>query len=196
MKPPRGLWHGLGLVAVLTLLLLPASASAATSVRAFHAEPFLAAHLAAPTAPPVTVGASATVHFVAAPGYAAAGTQGSASGLQGTTVVLPGCAGACTDRYRSASSVAIAAGHYAERVRFTVTQPGRAGTAVGFDVEVAVELTTGWVVGMGYFSTGVATTVATSTITLAFYVDLGTAVPTVLVLHTTVNACTATTGCP
>jgi hypothetical protein len=83
-----------------------------------------------------------------------------------------------------------------ERVIFTVTQPRNTGPAVGFDVEVAVHLTTGWVYGNGYFSTGVATGAATSTISLRLYVDLGTAVPTVQKVEVTVDRCTSTTGCP
>jgi len=111
-------------------------------------------------------------------------------------VVLPACGGACTDRYRPASSVAIAAGHYTDRVIFTVTQPPATGAAIGFDLEIAVHLTTRWVFGTGYFSTGVATGATTSTVTLRIYVDLGTAVPTVEAVEVTVNRCLSTTGCP
>jgi hypothetical protein len=189
-------WQGIGLVVLLLLVVIPASASAATSVRAFTASHYYASKVTLLAAPPVTVGANALVHLGAAPGYAAAGVQGTSSGLQGSTVVLASCTAACTDRYRPASSVALAAGHYVERVIFTVTQPRNTGPAVGFDVEVAVHLTTGWVYGNGYFSTGVATGAATSTISLRLYVDLGTAVPTVQKVEVTVDRCTSTTGCP
>ena len=196
MRGPGGLGHWLGLTLLLLLLVIPSSVSAATTVRVFHASPYLVQHVVPLAAPPVTIGANAVVHFRVAPGYAAAGVQGTSPGLQGTTVVLAACAGTCTDRYRPASSVAIAAGHYADRVLFTVTQPGRAGPAVGFDLEIAVHLATGWVFGMGYFSTGVATGAGTATINLRMYVDLGAAVPTVIAVEVTVNRCLSTTGCP
>jgi len=195
MKRPAGLGHWLGLAVLLLLVVLPATGSAATTVRVFHAS-YAVARITPLAAPPVTVGAHATIHYAAAPGYPAAGVQGTSPGLQGTTVVLPGCARACTDRYRPASSVAIAAGHYAERVIFTVIQPGAAGPAVGFDIAVAVHLTTGWVFGFGYFSTGVATGAATSAITLRVYVDLGTAVPAITAVEVTDNRCLSTTACP
>lgn len=196
MKQPRGLWHWLGLALLVLLVALPTTVSAATTVRVFPAAPYLVVHVTLLAAPPVTIGANAVRYFGAAPGYAAAGTQGTSPGLQGTTVVLPACAAACTDRYRPASSAAIAAGHYTDRVIFTVTQPGDAGPAVGFDLEIAVHLTTGWVFGNGYFSTGVSTGAGTSTITLRMYVDLGTAAPTVLAVEVTVNRCLSTTACP
>jgi hypothetical protein len=195
MKRTLGLWHGIGLVVAILLIVVPSSVSAATTVRVFTLHS-TAVRITPSAAPPVTIGAYAVRHFAAAPGYAAAGVQGASPGLDGTTVVLPACAAACTDRYRPASSVAIAAGHYTERVIFTVTQPGSAGPAVGFDLEIAVHLTTGWVVGMGYFSTGVATGTGTSTVTLRMYVDLGTAAPTVSAVEITVNRCSSTTGCP
>lgn len=196
MRTPRRLRHWLALALLLLLAAVPTTASAATTVREFPAAPYAVEHLTPLPAPPVTVGAEAVRLFAAAPGYAEAGVQGSSIGLEGTTTVLASCTGACTDRYRPASSPAIAAGHYAERVIFTVTQPAAAGPAVGFDLEIAVHLTTGWVVGMGYFSTGVATGAATATITLRMYVDLGTAAPTVDAVEVTVNRCLATTGCP
>jgi hypothetical protein len=196
MRRSGSRWHGLGLVVLLLLVVVPSTASAATSVRPFTASHYYANKVTLLAAPPVVIGARAVVHLGAAPGYAAAGVQGTSSGLQGTTVVLPSCAAACTDRYRPASSVALAAGHYTERVTFTVTQPRNVGPAIGFDVDVAVHLTTGWVYGKGYFSTGVATGAATSTITLRLFVDLGTAVPTVEAVEVSLNHCTVTTGCP
>lgn len=196
MTRPRGLWHGLGLVLLLLLVTVPSTADAATTVTTFHASPYYDARLTPPAQPPVTIGAEAVVHFGAAPGYAAAGTQGTSPGLQGTTVVLATCIGACTDRYRPASSAAIVAGDYAERVIFTVTQPGDAGPAVGFDVDVGVHTTAGWVFGVGYLSTGVAGTAPTSTVTLRLYVVLGTTAPTIDAVEVTVNRCSATTGCP
>ena len=196
MRGPAGLRHWLGLSLLLLLLVVPSSVSAATTVRVFHAAPYLVQHVVPLGAPPVTIGANAVVHLRFAPGYAPAGVQGSSPGLQGTTVVLPTCPRACIDRYRPASSAALAAGHYAERVFFTVTQPGGAGPAVGFDLEIAVHLTTGWVFGMGYFSTGVATGAGTATISVRMYVDLGTAAPTVSAVEVTVNRCLSTTGCP
>jgi len=191
-----GLRHWLGLVLLLLLVVLPATSSAATTLRVAPSPHFSAVRELPAAAPPVVVGANLLRHFLFAPGYAAAGTQGTSPGLQGTTVVLPGCGRACTDQYRTASSPAIVAGHYAERVTFTVTQPGAAGPAVGFDLEIAVHLTTGWVFGNGYFSTGVATGAGTSTITLRMWVDLGTAVPTVLGVVVTDNRCLVTTACP
>jgi hypothetical protein len=197
MKRTGRLSSNLGLLVLLLLVLVPASAAGATSVRTFAAAPYLTERLAAPATPPVTVGAHGLRHFAAAPGYAAAGVQGASPGLQGTTVVLPACAAAtCTDNYRPASAAAIPAGSYAERVTFTVTQPHHTGTAVGFDVDIAVLLTTGWVVGKGYLSTGVTTGAGTATVTLRLFVDLGAAAPTVTVVRVTVNACTAATGCP
>lgn len=196
MKTRRGHWQGVGLALLLVLVVVPSVATAATTVRTVTASKYLVGHPTLLAAPPVTIGANAVVHFAAAPGYAAAGTQGTTQGLQGTTVVLAACAGACTDNYRPASAAAIVAGDYTDRVTFTVTQPGRAGTSVGFDVEVAVDLTTGWVFGKGYFATGLATTVGAATITLHLFVVLGTAVPTVHVVRVTVDRCTATTGCP
>lgn len=189
-------WPAAGLAFLLLLLVVPSFVSAATSVRTFTASPYSTFHPTLRAAPPVTVGAHAVVRFGFAPGYAAAGVQGSSPGLQGTTVVLASCAVACTDRYRPASSAAIAARDYTERTTFTVTQPVHTGTPVGFGLEVAVDLTTGWVVGFGYFSTGVATGATTATITLQFYVDLGTAAPTVTAVEVTVNLCGSTTGCP
>ncbi|HKN06182.1 MAG TPA: hypothetical protein VJ021_01065 [Thermoplasmata archaeon] len=196
MRSSRRPWHGLGLAILLLLVVIPASASAATTVRSFPGSPYLTVKTAPLAAPPVTIGAQALLHFRGAPGYVAAGVQGTSPGLEGTPVVLAACAAACTDRYRPASAPALPAGDYIERVIFTVVQPGHAGPAVGFDVEVAVHLTTGWVFGNGYFSTGVATGGATSTITLRLYVDLGAALPTVTSVEVTVNRCTLTTGCP
>jgi len=196
MRQPHRLWHWLGLSLILVLFVLPTTAFAATTLRTLPAHPYLVVHVTLLAPPPVTIGANAVRYFGFAPGYAAAGTQGTSPGLEGTTVVLPACAGACTDRYRPASSAAIAAGDYTDRVIFTVTQPPAAGPAVGFDLEIAVHLTTGWVFGTGYFSTGVSTGAATSTITLRMYVNLGTAVPDVEVVEVTVNRCLATTACP
>jgi len=196
MRKPVRLWQWLALTGFILLLALPSSASAATTLTVHRAAPSMDVRVALLAAPPVTVGASAVRYFGFAPGYPAAGVQGTSPGLEGTTVVLPACAGACTDRYRPASSVAIAAGHYTERVIFTVTQPVATGAAIGFDLEIAVHLTTGWVFGNGYFSTGVGTGAATSTISLRIYVDLGTAAPTVEVVRVAVNACLSTAGCP
>jgi len=196
MRQPRRLWHWLGLASLVLLVALPTSTLAATTVTAHAPDRYLTQHLTPLAAPPVTVGANAVRYFAAAPGYGAGGVQGTSPGLEGTTVTLAACVGACTDRYRPASSVAIAAGHYTDRVIFTVTQPRAAGPAVGFDLEIAVHLTTGWVFGMGYFSTGVSTGAATSTITLRIYVDLGTAAPTVEAVEVTVNRCLSTTACP
>jgi len=196
MRRGSGLWQGLGLAVLLLLVVIPSSASAATSVGTFAASHYYAASVAPGAAAPVVIGAHATIHLGAAPGYAAAGVQGTSPGLEGATVVLPSCTGACTDRYRPASSAVLAAGHYVERVIFTVTQPRNTGPAVGFDVDIAVHLTTGWVVGIGYFSSGVGAGAATSTISLRLYVDLGTAAPTVTTVEVTVNGCTSITGCP
>ncbi len=196
MRKPIGLGHWLGLAFLVLLFALPTVVSATTTVRVFHPTAFLDERLTPLAAPPVVVGAHATVHFAAAPGYAPAGVQGASPGLEGTTLVLPGCAGTCAHRYRPASALAIPAGHYAERVLFTVTQPGRAGPAVGFDVEVAVHLATGWVFGNGYFSTGLATTVGTATVRLLLYVDLGAAIPRVLAVEVVDNRCLSTTACP
>lgn len=189
-------WQAFGLAVFLLIVVIPSTAVAATSVRTFTASNYYVAHVAPAAAPPVTIGAYAERYVAAAPGYAAAGTQGTSPGVQGTTVVLPACAGACTDRYRPASAAAIPAGSYTERETFTVTQPADTGVAVGFDVDVAVHLTSGWVFGIGYFSTGLAAGAGTSTVTLRLYVDLGTAAPTVTAVETTVNRCTSTSGCP
>lgn len=196
MRRVRRWWHGIGLAVLLLLVVVPSFAAGATSVRTFSASSYLVSRVALAAAPPVTIGAYALIHPAGAPNYPAAGTQGTSPGLEGTTVVLASCAAACTDRYRPASSAAIPAGSYLERTIFTVTQPPSTGPAVGFDMEVAVHLTTGWVVGNGYFSTGVATGATASTITLRFYVDLGTVAPTVTAVEVTVNRCTSTTGCP
>jgi len=196
MRGSRDRWQGLGLAILLLLVVVPATASAATTVRSFPGSPYFTAKTAPLAAPPVTIGANALVHLRGAPGWVAAGVQGASAGLEGTPVVLAACTAACTDRYRPASAPALPARDYTERVIFTVTQPGLAGPAVGFDVEVAVHLTTGWVFGNGYFSTGVATGAATSTVTLRLYVDLGAAIPTVTSVEVTVNRCTLTTGCP
>jgi hypothetical protein len=195
MRGPGGLRHWLGLAVLLLLLTLP-TAAASTTVRVFHAAPYLVERVTPLAAPPVVIGANAVVHLRFAPGYVAAGVQGNTPGLQGTTVTLAGCAGTCTVRYRPASSPAISAGHYTERVLFTVTQPGRAGPAVGFDVEVAIHLGAGWVIGTGYFSTGLATTAGTSTVRVFFYVDLGPAAPAVSAVEVVDNRCLATTACP
>jgi len=189
-------WQGVGLTILLILVLLPSFASAATSVGTLPGSHYFAARATPAPTPPVTIGAHARVHLVVAPGYPAAGTQGSSPGLQGTTVVLASCAAACTRNYRPASAPALPAGHYAERVTLTVTQPRHAGPAVGFDVEVAVHLTTGWIFGKGYFSTGVATGATTATITLRLFVDLGAAFPTITAVRVTVDRCALTTGCP
>ena len=196
MRTCYGRWKGVGLVVLLLLVVLPSLASGATTVRTFSASHYFAAKLAPLAAPPVTVGANLNVHLAVAPGYPAAGVQGPSVGLQGTTVVLPSCARACTDRYRPASSPALAAGDFAERVIFTVTQPGIAGPAVGFDLEIAVHLTTGWVFGNGYLSTGVGTGAAAATVTLRMFVNLGLAAPTVTAVEVTLNRCLSTTGCP
>ena len=196
MRKAGGLRHWLGLAVLLLLVVVPASAAGATSVRTFPAAPYKDGHIVPLAAPPVTIGASAVRYFGAAPGYAAAGVQGTSPGLEGTTVVLPACTGACIDRYRPASAPAIPAGEYTERVIFTVTQPAVAGPAVGFDVDIGVHLSTGWFFGVGYFSTGVATGAATATISLRMYVPLGTVAPTVRAVEVTVNRCTSTTACP
>jgi len=186
----------MGIAVLLLLVVVPSMTTAATTVRTFTASNYLVETPALATLPPVTIGAHAGQRFVGAPGYAAAGTQGSSPGLQGVTVTLAACRFRCTDNYRPASSAAIAAGHYAERVTFTVTQPASTGTATGFDVEVAVHLTTGWFFGSGYFSTGRATRAVASTITLRFFVDLGTTAPTVTAVEVSVNSCLSTAGCP
>jgi hypothetical protein len=178
------------------LVVIPASASAATTVRAFVGSHYFDRRITPAAAPPVTIGAHALVHLGAAPGYAAAGVQGTSPGLEGTTVVLAACAAACTRNYRPAASAALPAGSYVEQVTFTVTQPHHAGPAVGFDVDVAVHLTTGWVFGKGYLSTGLATGAAASTITLHLYVNLGAVLPTVRAVEVTLNRCAVTTGCP
>jgi hypothetical protein len=196
MRSSRHRWHLLGLAILLVLVVLPATASAATSVRTFPGSPYFTVKTTPLAAPPVAIGANALVHLRGAPAWAAAGVQGASPGLKGTSVVLAACAAACTDRYRPASAPALPARDYTERVIFTVNQPGLAGPAVGFDVEVAVHLTTGWVFGNGYFSTGVGTGAATSVITLRLYVDLGAVIPTVTGVEVTVNRCTLTTGCP
>jgi hypothetical protein len=183
-------------VVLLLLVIIPASASAATTVRAFPGSPYLTLKITPLAAPPVTIGAHARVHLGGAPGYAAAGVQGTSPGGQGSTVVLAPCAGACTRNYRPASTPALAAGHYTERVSFRVVQPPHAGPAVGFQVDVAVHLTTGWIFGKGYFSTGVAPGAATSIITLRLFVDLGAALPTILSVEVTLNRCVLTTSCP
>jgi len=196
MRGPRGRWHWLGVAVLLLLVALPASASAATSVRVFPASPYLVQHVTPLAPPPVVVGAHVVRHLGGAPGYPAAGVQGTTPGLQGTTVVLASCPVRCTYSYRPASSPALPAAHYVERVLFTVTQPAHAGPAVGFDLEIAVHLSTGWVFGMGYFSTGVATGGVAASVTLRMYVDLGAALPTVIGVEVTVNRCLTTTGCP
>jgi len=197
MKRPDRHLRWLVLAGTLLLVLLPAVASAATTVRTFPGDPYLAERLAAPATPPVTIGGDLTRHLGGAPGYAAAGVQGTSPGLQGTTTVLPACATAvCRDNYRPASTGALPGGIYVERVTFTVTQPSRAGPAVGFDVDVAVHLTSGWVFGVGYFSTGIGPRAGSAMITLEFFVDLGGAVPTVTAVEVTVNECGAATGCP
>jgi hypothetical protein len=193
-----GRWaRTIGLCAIVLLLAIPAISSASTTVRTFTASPYFDHQSAAPAAPPVTIGAHAVVRLGRAPAYAAAGVQGTSPGLQGTGVVLASCAlGTCIANYRPASAPALPARHYTERVTFTVTQPSRVGTAVGFDVDVGVDLATGWVFGRGYFSTGVDTHATTSTVTLRLFVDLGAAVPTVNAVQVTVNLCTSATGCP
>jgi len=198
MTSSRG-WRASALllaISVAFLVAVPSLASGATTVRTFTASEYRAIRPTPSAAPPVATGGHLLRHFGVAPGFAAAGTQGTSPGLEGTTVTLTSCAAACTDDYRPASSVAIPAGSWVERQTFTVTQPRHAGTAVGFDLEVAVHLTTGWVVGTGYLSTGVATGAGTSTVTLQFFVNLGATAPTVTAVLVTVNSCTATTGCP
>jgi hypothetical protein len=196
MKKPAGLWHLFGLLALALLFVLPTTASAATTVRVFPTPHSSAFSLPAPAPPPVTIGPHATVRLAVVPGYPAAGTQAASPGLDGTTVVLASCARTCTDNYRPASSPAIPARHYEERVTFTVTQPARTGTVVGFDVDIAVHVSTGWVFGVGYFSTGLGTRAVTSTITLRLFVDMGAAAPTVLSVEVTVNACLTASACP
>ncbi|HTT45214.1 MAG TPA: hypothetical protein VMH38_04275 [Thermoplasmata archaeon] len=196
MRRPRGLWQWLGLVSLLLLVALPTTASAATTVRVGPTQRYLVEHLTPLAAPPVVIGAHATLRFAIAPRYVAAGVQGSSPGLQGTTVTLASCGGACTDLYRPASSPRLGANHYAERVTFAVTQPRAAGPAVGFDVQVAIHLSSGWVFGTGYFSTGVSPGAGTTAVTLRLFVDLGTAAPTVLAVEVVVNRCLSTTGCP
>ena len=196
MRGPGGLRHWLGLTLLLLLVAVPSTATAATTVRTLPATHYLVQQVVPLAAPPVTVGAHALLLFRFTPGYAAAGVQGIMPGLQGTTVVLASCGARCTDHYRPASSPAIVVGDYAERVTFTVTQPGNAGTAVGFDLEIGVHTNTGWVFGMGYFSTGLGIRAAAATITLLLYVSLGTVHPTVLAVEVTVNRCLSTTGCP
>jgi len=196
MRRPGGLRHWLGLAVLLLLVIIPSTVTAATTVRTLPATHYLVERVVPLAAPPVTVGAHALQLFRVTPGYPAAGVQGTMPGLQGTTVVLASCNVRCTDRYRPASSPAITVGHYAERVTFTVTQPARTGTAVGFDLEIGIQTNTGWVFGMGYFSTGLALRAATAAITLLVYVDLGTVRPTVLAVEVTVNTCLSTTGCP
>lgn len=197
MRKSSPLMRGSAIVLLLLLLAIPSTASAATTVGVFSASPYLASAPTPAAAPPVTIGAHALIRFgFAPPGYAAAGVQAPSAGLQGTTLILPPCATACTDRYRPASSPALIARHFAERVTFRVVQPQHVGPAVGFDVEVAVHLTTGWVFGKGYFSTGVTPGATTHVITLLLFVDLGAARPTVTAVEVSVNRCTATTGCP
>jgi hypothetical protein len=196
MRRSRGLGQGVGIIVLVLLVGLSTSASASTTVRTFAGSPYFTAHPALAVAPPVTIGAHVVAHFGGVATAPAAGVQGTSPGLEGTTVVLASCAARCTDRYRPASAPVLPTGHYTERVTFTVVQPAHTGQAVGFDVDVGVQLTTGWVFGVGYFSTGVATGAAPSTVTVRLYIDLGAAAPTVSAVEVTVNPCVSTTGCP
>jgi hypothetical protein len=193
---PGGLWF-LPVFFLLALLLLQGLALGATSVTVHAPAPYSVVKVGAPPTPPVTL--TATADAVATRGEAglgAAGVQTAVPGMAGTPTALPGCGAAdCRDRYIVASPAGLTAGDYAERGTYTVTQPAAGST--GFMIELAVELSTGWVVGRAYLATGTSGVAGGSTITLELYLNLDTAAaPDILSVQSVIDACTSATACP
>lgn len=186
---------------LVVLILLQGVAAGATTVTKFTPDRYSTNHSGSPTAPPVTVTATADVRATAVlAGLAAAGTQATGVvGLAGTPLALPTCAlAACRDRYIVANPAGLVVGDYAEDARLTVDQPsGTTGASSGFLVELVVETSTGWTAGGAYLATGTSTRAAGATVTVLVYLNLGTAAaPTVLKVYTQVDACSSATVCP
>jgi len=186
----------------ILLLLLSGGASAKTSVTAFGPA-HLATSLVKPpgVVPNVKVLSTALVHVTLTfPGATTrAGTQVPGTvGLSGTTAVLAACpASTCTDPYRGSGAARLRTNDYAEVLHLQVTQPSATGSRTGFDAELAVHLSTGWVVLRGYVSTGTHPTGAATTIDLDLYLDLGVRTPpTVLAVEVSLQGCASSTRCP
>jgi hypothetical protein len=131
---------------------------------------------------------------------ATAGTQtGGTIGLSGTPTALANCAAApCTaSNFRDASQGAQTTGNYGEQIVVDVSQPGNAGTSIGFDFSITVVASTGTIVAQGYLATGVSTGAGTETIPVFVFVDLTTTTAPVIDSLTVVfNQCSSATACP
>ncbi len=181
-------------------MLLPAPVLAATSVTPFIASKVLV-RTGGNTLPAVVNVAHGLLKVTGAiSGDPRAGTQaGGASGVAGTTRILPSCTLVlCNDSYRGAGMPRLTVNHFAEWLELSLTQPPRTtGTAFGFAVELAVQTTTGWFVAFGYFSSGTTTSAVGHTIHLNLLVDLGTTTaPTVTAVEVALTACSTAARCP
>jgi hypothetical protein len=180
--------------------LLPGTAVGATTVTSHAPAGYAVQHVGPPPAAPTTETGTADRPAAAAQAdLPVAGTQTAGTlGLAGTPTALPECLTACRDRYIVTSPAGLVVGDYAERITFDLTQPvAPPGVSTGFLIEIAVDLSTGWVVGRAYLATGTTTETGGAAITLTVYLNLGTAAaPTILSVRTVVDTCSTATVCP
>jgi hypothetical protein len=198
-RSPGG-W-ALAALGIAVLVLFQGVVSGATTVTLHVPAKYSVTQVGAPPTPPATLTALADrIATPALAGLPSAGAQrGGTGGLAGTTLALPSClTAACRDRYIVASPVGLVAGDYAERATFSLSQPiAPAGLSKGFLVEIAIHLSTGWIVGRAYLATGTTPRGGGATITLQLYVNLGTAAPpTILGVEAIVDVCSSTAVCP
>ncbi|MCI4323537.1 MAG: hypothetical protein L3K03_05900 [Thermoplasmata archaeon] len=135
-------------------------------------------------------------------GAPAAGAQSAGVlGIGGSTVALTSCASAstCSETFNAVNGNPASTGDVVDQIEISVTQPGNAGTAQGFDIQVSINAGVGptYTVADGYFSTGLATASGTSTVNVFLLVDLGTTTPqTVNSVSVALNSCDSATTCP
>jgi hypothetical protein len=132
--------------------------------------------------------------------------SGPGNQLSGSQVAVASCATAtCTDSYQPATSAGPAetVADYAQEFFITVTQGCSAATS-GFDVQFAVNDASTTVYAQAFSNTGVSTQsgcTTPSTVTVAFFVDLGVssignAAPVINHVEVVANTCVGTSTCP
>jgi hypothetical protein len=135
-------------------------------------------------------------------GAASAGTQTTGVlGMGGATVALTSCTsgGTCSQTFNAVNGNPASTGDVVDQIEISVTQPGNAGTAQGFDVQVSISAGAGptYTVADGYFSSGLATASGTSTVNVFLLVDLGTTTPqTINSVAVALNSCDSAITCP
>jgi hypothetical protein len=136
-------------------------------------------------------------------GTTMAGTQGGGVGLVGTTTALATCAGApcAAQNFRPVTPATETVGDYGEQVVLSVTQPTTGSGASGFDFSMTISITIGLVtsnvVFQGYLSTGTTTAVASMTVPVFLFADLGTnTAPIINSISVVFNTCATAASCP